>query len=67
MRIHVNAVTDGPDLTGEVLIQIERGVATIYPEKVTFQIGHRSAEELFGKLGPELKLIKAALSQEVGE
>ena len=64
MNIQVFPVYEGPDLNGEILIETDRSVVTLSPEKVTFQIGHRSAEQLFGKLGPVLKAVKAALEQE---
>ena len=64
MNIRVEAVQDGPDLTGDIAISVDRGFVTIDPDRVTFQIGHRDAEALFGKIGPVLKRINTALQQE---
>ena len=63
MNIAVSTLSDGPDLTGDVCIDIAPNDNTSF----TFVLNRRQAEALFGKLGTVLKQVKAALEQETGE
>ena len=52
--IHVEAVQDGPDYTGDVIVLIDG-----HGPKTSVTLGPESARELFGKLGKALELIEA--------